>query len=151
MYLKCHRRFKDGKEHRYWSIVESVRTRRGVIKRPLLYLGEINDSQRAQWCSALDVLDASNGSVKQMGLFPDDRTPPPEVAHPIQIKLREMTLRHARQWGGCWLALELWKHLNLDEFWAARLPVSRQGTQYLSVLKTLTTYRLAAATQPHVA
>ena len=128
MYLKCHRRCKDGKEHRYWSIVESVRTRRGVIKRPLLYLGEINDSQRVQWCSALDVLDISDGSVKQMGLFPEDRTPPPEIAHPIQIKLREMTLRRARQWGGCWLALELWKQLRLDEFWAARLPASRKGT-----------------------
>ena len=142
MYLKCHRRFKDGKEHRYWSIVESVRTRRGVIKRPLLYLGEINDSQRAQWCSALDVLDASDGSVKQMGLFPEDRTPPPEIAHPIQIKLREMTLRRARQWGGCWLALELWNQLKLDEFWATRLPASRKGTEYLNVLKTLTSYRL---------
>jgi len=142
MYLKCHRRCKDGKEHRYWSIVESVRTRRGVIKRPLLYLGEINDSQRAQWCTALDVLDASDGSVKQVGLFPEDRTPPPEVAHPIQIKLREMTLRHARQWGGCWLALELWNQLRLDELWATRLPVSRKGTQYLNVLKTLTSYRL---------
>jgi transposase len=142
MYLKCHHRFKDGKAHRYWSIVESVRTRRGVIKRPLLYLGEINDSQRAQWCSALDVLDASDGSVKQMGLFPEDRTPPPEVPHPIQIKLREMTLRHARQWGGCWLALELWNQLGLDDFWATRLPVSRKGTPYLNVLKTLTSYRL---------
>ena len=57
MYLKCHKRLKDGKEHRYWSVVESVRTRRGVIKRQLLCLGEINDAQRAQWCSALDVLD----------------------------------------------------------------------------------------------
>ena len=77
MYLKCHKRFKDGKDHRYWSIVESVRTRRGVIKRQLLYLGEINDSQRAQWCSALDVLNESGDTVKQMSLFPEDRTPPP--------------------------------------------------------------------------
>jgi len=78
MYLKCHKRFKDGKAHRYWSIVESVRTRRGVIKRQLLYLGEINDAQRAQWCSALEVLDESNNTIKQMSLFPADRTPPPD-------------------------------------------------------------------------
>ena len=69
MYLKCHNRLKDGKEHRYWSVVESVRTRSGVIKRQLLYLGEINDTQRAQWCSALDVLEGSSPScVKQMSL-----------------------------------------------------------------------------------
>lgn len=142
MYLKCHPRFKDGKEHRYWSIVESVRTRRGVIKRPLLYLGEINDAQRAQWCSALDVLDESNDSVQQMSLFPDDRTPPPNVSNPVQVRLSQMTLRHPRQWGGCWLALELWNQLGLDSFWSARLPDSRLGTDWLNVLKLLVSYRL---------
>ncbi|MBU0678829.1 MAG: IS1634 family transposase [Verrucomicrobia bacterium] len=142
MYLKCHKRFKDGKEHRYWSIVESVRTRRGVMKRPLLYLGEINDAQRAQWCSALDVFDKSGGSVKQMSLFPEDRTPPPEILNPIQIRLNRMTLHRPRQWGGCWLAMELWRQLGLDGFWTPRLPASRKGTVWLNVLKTLVCYRL---------
>lgn len=142
MYLKCHPRFKDGKEHRYWSIVESVRTRRGVIKRPLLYLGEINDSQRAQWCSALDVLDEKENAIRQMTLFPDDRTPPPNIYNPVQIRLNQMTLRRPRQWGGCWLAMELWHQLGLDEFWRPRLPASRKGTAWLNVLKTLVSYRL---------
>ena len=142
MYLKCHRRFKDWKEHRYWSIVESVRTRRGVIKRQLLYLGEINDAQQAQWCSALDVLDESNDSVQQMTLFPEDRTPPAEISNPVQIRLNQMTLRHPRQWGGCWLAMELWNQLGLDAFWKAHLPDSRKGTDWLAVLKTLVAYRL---------
>ena len=52
------------------------------MKRQLLYLGELNDSQKAQWCSALDVFDESTGSVRQMSLFPEDRTPPPEVLNP---------------------------------------------------------------------
>ena len=142
MYLKCHKRLKDGKEHRYWSIVESVRTRRGALKRQLLYLGEINDAQKAQWCSALDVLDESNESVKQISLFPEDRTPPPDVSNPVQIRLSKMTLRHPRQWGGCWLALELWNQLGLDSFWETRLPESRKGTGWLNVLKTLVSYRL---------
>ncbi|MGB4240845.1 MAG: IS1634 family transposase [Kiritimatiellia bacterium] len=142
MYLKCHRRFKDGKEHRYWSIVESIRTRRGVLKRQVLYLGEINDSQRAQWCSAMDVLDGADDTVRQMTLFPEDRIPPPDIAHPIQVRLNQMTLWRARQWGGCWLALELWEQLELDDFWSARLAGSRKGTSWLNVLKTLTTYRL---------
>ncbi|MCK4563958.1 MAG: IS1634 family transposase [Verrucomicrobia bacterium] len=142
MYLRCHKRFKDGKEHRYWSVVESVRTKRGVHQRQLLYLGEINDSQRAQWCSALDVLDESNDSFKQMSLFPEDRIPPPEVSNPVQIRLGQMTLRHPRQWGGCWLALELWSQLGLDGFWVPRLPDSRKGTSWLNVLKTLVGYRL---------
>lgn len=142
MYLKCHARFKDGKEHRYWSIVESVRTRRGVMKRQVLYLGEINDAQRSQWCSALEVLDEADRSVRQLTLFPEDRTPPPDVSHPVQIRLNEMKLRHPRQWGGCWLALELWSQLGLDGFWRARLGESRRGTDWLNVLKTLASYRL---------
>ena len=119
-----------------------MRTQRGVMKRQLLYLGELNDSQKAQWCSALDVLDESNGSVQQMSLFPEDRTPPPEASNPLQIRLNQMTLRHPRQWGGCWLAMELWNQLGLDSFWAPRLPESRKGTGWLNVLKTLVSYRL---------
>lgn len=142
MYLRYHNRLKDGKEHRYWSIVESVRTRQGVHQRQLLYLGEINDAQCAQWCSALDVLDESNDTVKQMSLFPEDRTPPPEVSNPVQLRLSQMTLRHPRQWGGCWLAMELWNQLGMDSFWSPRLPESRKGTEWLNVLKTLVSYRL---------
>jgi transposase len=142
MFLRATKRIKDGKEHRYWSVVESVRTRRGVYQRQLLYLGELNDSQKAQWCSALDVLDESNDSIQQMSLFPDDRTPPPDVSNPVQIRLNQMTLRHPRQWGGCWLAMELWDQLGLDRFWEPRLIESRKGTEWLSVLKTLTAYRL---------
>ena len=53
MFVRCKRRFKDGKEHRYWSVVENVRVRGGrVVQRHVLYLGEINDSQRAAWCQA---------------------------------------------------------------------------------------------------
>jgi len=146
MYLKCHKRFKDGKEHRYWSIVESVRTRRGVIKgvikRQLLYLGEINDTQRAQWCSALDVLDEPDKTFKQMSIFPEDRQPPADVCNAVQIRLSQMTLHRPRQWGGCWLALELWSQLNLDRFWSGSLVQSRKGTAWLHVLKTLVCYRL---------
>jgi len=140
--LRATRRIKDGKEHRYWSIVESVCTRRGVHQRQLLYLGELNDSQKAQWGSALDVLDESNDCIRQMSLFPEDRTPPPDVSHPVQIRLPQMTLRHSRRWGGCWLAMELWNQLDLDRFWRPRLPDSRKGTGWLHVLKTLTAYRL---------
>jgi hypothetical protein len=142
MYLKCHKRFKDGKEHRYWSIVESVRTRRGVIKRHLLYLGEINDTQRAQWCSALDVLDEPDKTYRQMSIFPEDRQPPAGICNAVQIRLSAMTLHRPRQWGGCWLALELWNQLDLDRFWFAPLAASRKGTGWLHVLKTLVCYRL---------
>jgi len=141
MYLKCRKRLKDGKEHRYGSVVESLRTRRGVSKRQVLYLGEINDTQQAQWCQAMEVFDESKQIHRQMSLFPADRQPPQDIANPVQIRLNEMQLHHPRQWGACWLALELWAQLELDLFWRPRLPASRKGTPWLNVLKTLVCYR----------
>lgn len=112
------------------------------MKRQVLYLGEINDTQRAQWCSVLEVLDDTKGSYKQVSLFPDDRIPPPEISNPVRIRLNQMPLHRPRQWGGCWLAMELWDRLDLDRFWSERLEESRKGTHWLNVLKTLVAYRL---------
>ena len=70
MFVRCKRRFKDGKEHRYWSVVENVRVRGGrVVQRHVLYLGEINDSQRAAWCRSIEVVESKSRS-RQMALFP---------------------------------------------------------------------------------
>jgi transposase len=140
MFLRFTTRKKDGKTHRYWSVVENRRVRGGgSVQKTLLYLGEINDSQHAGWCRAIETLDG--GQSVQRYLFPSDREPPKEVAH-VQIRMDKLILRRPRQWGGCWLALELWKQLKLDEFWSPRLPPSREGTRWLHVLKTLVAYRL---------
>jgi Transposase DDE domain len=140
MFLRHTTRKKDGKEHRYWSVVENRRLRGGSsVQKVLLYLGEINDSQHAGWCKAIDALDGDK--PVQMFLYPADRQPPKEIS-PVQIRMDKLILRRPRQWGACWLTLELWKKLQLDEFWAARLPTSREGTRWLNVLKTLVTYRL---------
>ena len=76
MFVRCKRRFKDGKEHRYWSVVENVRVRGGrVVQRQVLYLGEINDSQRVAWCRSIEVVEGTSRS-RQMALFPEDREAP---------------------------------------------------------------------------
>ena len=62
MFVRCKKRFKDGKEHRYWSVVENVRVSGGrVVQRQVLYLGEINDSQRAAWCRSVEVVEGRHG------------------------------------------------------------------------------------------
>jgi len=143
MFLRSKKRFKDGKEHRYWSVVESRRHRSGkVSQRQVLYLGEINDSQRAAWCRAIEVLDDHREEYRPMALFPSDRAPPVMDCDVVQVRLSELSLHHPRQWGGCWLALNLWSQLRLDDFWSPRLPPSRKGTSWLNVLKTLVCYRL---------
>ena len=111
------------------------------MKRQVLYLGEINDVQQAQWCRALEVFDESAGKHRQLSLFPADRTPPTELINPVQIDLSRMQLHRPRQWGACWLALELWNQLELDAFWLPKLIPSQKGTNWVNVLKTLVCYR----------
>jgi hypothetical protein len=104
-FLRAKTRFKDGKEHRYWSIVENRRTSGGrVVQRHVLYLGEINDSQKAAWCRTIQVFDEGEEQPRQMTLFPEDRVAPPLACEVVQIRLSEWQLRRPRQWGACWLA-----------------------------------------------
>lgn len=143
MFLRAKKRFKDGKEHRYWSIVENRRLPSGkVSQRQVLYLGEINDSQKVGWCKAIEVLDDQHNRATQLALFPDDREAPELACETIQLRLSDLSLHRPRQWGSCWLGISLWDQLQLDSFWSECLPVSRKGTKWLNVLKTLVTYRL---------
>ena len=143
MFLKCRIRKKDGKAHRSWSVAESRRYGGGkVAQRHVLYLGEINDSQRLAWERAIEVFDEGAGEPRQMALFPADRIPPPGGVAALQVRLNELTLSHPRQWGGCWLADELWRTLHLDDFFGARLPLNREGTDWEKVLRLLVIYRL---------
>ena len=141
MFLRATTRNKDGKEHRYWSIVENRRVgKKRVVQQTLLYLGEINDCQYASWTRAIEALESGKG--RQVSLFPSDRDVPEGVPDAIQIRLSALTIRNPRQWGGCWLALELWDQLGLDDFWEERLEKSRKGTDWLLILKSLVVYYL---------
>jgi len=143
MFLRAKQRLKDGKLHRYWSIVENRRVAGNrVVQRQVLYLGEINDSQQAAWCKTIEVLQAEHPQSIQVALFPDDREAPPLACAVVQVQLSELRLCHPRQWGACWLACTLWDQLELDRFWADKLKPSRKGTRWLNVLKTLVVYRL---------
>ena len=143
LFLKCHPRVKDGKEHRYWSICENRRTAEGQrFQRQVIYLGEINDSQKANWIKQIEVFDEAKELCTTVALFAEDRVAPSLIGPAIQIRLAEFEVCRPRQWGACWLALWLWSILKLDEFWAERLPASREGTQWRLILKALSVYRL---------
>src|SRR5512145_2097176 len=101
MYLRCNRRIKDGKEHRYWNIVESKRCSGGrVVQRQVLYLGEINDGQREVWCRVIEAFDEKTQQRTQLALFPAQR-PVPDYArsYGVQVRLEAMELHRPRQWG----------------------------------------------------
>jgi hypothetical protein len=143
MFLHHKRRRKDGKEHRYWSIVANRRVAGGrTVQRHVLYLGEINDAQRAASCQTIEAFDEGDQQARQIALFPEDRAAPTLNCDVVHVGLSGLRLRRARQWGACCLACHLRDQLRLDDFWSLRLTASRQGTCWLNVLKTLVAYRL---------
>lgn len=143
MHLKVHRRKKDGKEHRYFSVVESRRVDRGkVVHRTVVYLGEINDSQQESWRKTLEVFDESSQKSRTLSLFPEDRDITGKNVDALQVRLNEMRLERPRAFGGCWLGCELWRQLKLDEFWQSRLPEGREGVPWEKVLRLLVVNRL---------
>lgn len=145
MFLKCSQRRKNGKMHRSWSVVESRRFSGGkVAHRHVLYLGELNDSQQRAWERSLAVFDEATGQERQLALFPADRPAPASDTESVQVRLDELRLENPRQWGACWLADQLWRTLHLDDFFGARLPLSREGTDWEKILRILVIYRLLA-------
>lgn len=145
MFLRSQVRKKDGKEHTYWSVVENKRLHDGrVAQRQVLYLGEVNDSQRAAWRKTLDAHTTGSNATSQIALFPHDRPAPTDDERVVRIRLDGLSLERPRQWGGCWLALELYRQLGLDTFFAKHLPASRKGTRWDQILQVLVTQRLLA-------
>jgi len=114
-----------------------------VVQRQVLYLGEINDSQREAWCRVIEAFDEDAQRHTQLALFPAHREVPEHAkGYGVKVRLEAMQLHRPRQWGACWLACQLYEQLGLDQFWQARLPDSREGTCWRHILETLICYRL---------
>jgi hypothetical protein len=143
MFLRATRRQKDGKEHRYFSIVENRRLASGkVVQRTVLYLGEINDSQQAAWRKTLEAFDEKEQRTRTLSLFPEDREIPADAVDAVQVKLSQLELRRPRTFGGCWLGCEIWRDLGLQEFWEQRLGEQRGEVDWTKVLQVLVLNRL---------
>jgi len=139
MFLRSVSRKKNGKEHRYFSIVENKRLADGrVVQRHVLYLGEINSSQESAWRKSIEVFEEGKDQPSMFSLFPDD----PGGAKlsddsMVRVRLSELRLCRPRQWGACWLVVKLWQELELDRFWGERLEQGRKGTRWDEVLLVL--------------
>jgi transposase len=143
MFLRSTVRKKNGKEHEYFSIVENKRVASGkVVQRHVLYLGEINSNQQEAWRKTIEIFEDGQTKPRTVALFPEDEAVEVSGDEVVQIRLKELQLKRPRQWGACWLATELYQKLQLDQFWAQKLPPSRKGTRWDLVLQILVTYRL---------
>jgi len=143
MFLRGTERKKNGKVHEYFSVVEERRLAdRSVVQRPVLYLGALNTAQEAAWRRSLEVLDEAAGVAEEPGLFPEERPVPPEELDRLEVKLSGLELRRPRAYGDCWLACWLWRELELDRFWEARLSLRRGPVAWAKVLQVLVVNRL---------
>src|SRR3970282_1302355 len=106
MFLRSTNRRKDGKDHRYFSVVENRRVPGGkTVQRTVLYLGEINDQQQAAWRKTLDVFDEEQQRYTTLSLFPEDRELPANALDSVQVRLSGLELRRPRSFGHFWRAL----------------------------------------------
>lgn len=143
MFLRRHGRSKDGKDHVYWSLVETVRTPDGPRQKRLCYLGELNSSAQARWLKTVEVFN-QQGETEQLKLFPSEVEPPEDDPQVARVLLNKVRLERTRQFGACWLGLEVWKRLELDRFFERVLDHEPAGVPWSRVAALLAINRLCA-------
>jgi hypothetical protein len=143
MFLKRRVRHKDGKDHVYYSVCESLRIHNGrTIQRRILHLGELNTRQEQSWQHSIDVINEDNGQILQRRLFADqERTAPPEE-DVIEVRLSSLRVRQPRRFGDCRAVTRLWRQLGLDIFWQEKPGSERGDVPWAKVLELLRTNRL---------
>jgi transposase len=143
MFIRSHQRIKDGKEHSYWSLVETVRTADGPRQKTLCYLGELNGSAHARWLKTIEVFN-EQGESRQLKLFPSDVEPPEDDPNVAQVLLNRIRLERTRQFGNCFVGLELWKRLGLERLFEEILDTDEADVPWSRVAAVLAINRLCA-------
>jgi len=143
MFLRPNHRSKDGKDHTYWSLVETVRTPDGPRQKTLCHLGELNGSAHARWMKTIQVFN-EQGETQQLKLFPSDVEPPVDDPQVARVLLNKVRLERTRQFGACYLGLELWKRLGLDRFFQQAVDHEMADVPWSRVTALLAVNRLCA-------
>jgi transposase len=143
MFLRPNHRIKDGKDHTYWSLVETVRTPDGPRQKTLCYLGELNGSAQARWLKTIEVFN-EQGEAEQLKLFPSHIEPPADDPQVARVVLNKVRLERTRQFGACYLGLELWKRLELNRFFEEAIDEAPADVPWSGIAALLTINRLCA-------
>jgi hypothetical protein len=143
MFLRPHQRSKDGKEHTYWSLVETVRTPDGPRQKTLCYLGELNGSAQARWLKTIELFN-EEGEAQQLKLFPSHVEAPEDDPEVARVLVNRVRFERTRQFGACFLGWELWKRLGLDEFFEQAVDGDGVDVPWSRVTAVLAINRLCA-------
>lgn len=143
MFLKAHARFKDGKRHVYYSLSESLRvSRKRVVQRTVLHLGELNTTQVERWQRTIEALQ-EDGQRRQLRLFTDREGQVPVAAEDVaEVILSSLVVRRPRRFGDCWIGCKLWEDLGLRAFWETALGEQRGEVPWAKVVELLVVNRL---------
>jgi transposase len=126
MFLRRYTRTKNGKQHVYFALVESVRTDAGPRQRVVAHLGELNAALERRWQRTV-AFHNRHGDVEQLRLFPDDDdSPTPDDPDIVRIRLRDVAWTNARRFGDVWLARWLWQYVGLDRITQRHIPQDKE-------------------------
>ena len=144
MYLRHAIRKKDGKVHRYWCLVRSVRVGRRVIQQTVAHLGELDGQGRLE---ARALARRLIGSPEQMQLFSDDSE---QLTVPVRVK--GIRIERSRQFGDVYLALALWRGTGLEELCARLLPIGKEHIAWSKIAAVLVAARFCEpSSELHIA
>jgi transposase len=143
MFVRSNHRRKDGKEHTYWSLVETVRTANGPRQKTLCYLGELNSSAQDRWLRTIEVFN-EQGEAQQLKLFPSHISAPGDDPQVARVLVNQVRLERTRQFGSCYLGWELWKRLGLEPFFQERVDQQEADVPWSKVAALLAINRLCA-------
>jgi transposase len=144
MFLKTHRIRKDGKEHVYYSLSESLRVSRSrVTQRTVLHLGELNTAQVDRWERTIETVH-EDGRRQQLRLFTDREGRAPAAEDVAEVLLSSLVVRRPRRFGECWIGCKLWEELGLRAFWDQALGGQRGEVPWAKVVELLAVNRLCA-------
>jgi transposase len=143
MFLKAHERCKDGKRHVYYSLTESLRvSRKRVVQRTVLHLGELNTTQVERWQRTIEAIH-EDGQRRQLRLFTDREGQVPVAADDVaEVILSSLVVRRPRRFGDCWIGCKLWEDLGLRAFWQDALGEQRGEVPWAKVVELLVVNRL---------
>jgi transposase len=144
MFLKTHRVRKDGKQHVYYSLCESLRVSRSrVTQRTVLHLGELNTTQVNRWQRTIETVQ-EDGQRQQLRLFTDREGLAPQGDDVAEVLLSSLLVRRPRRFGECWIGCKLWEDLGLRAFWQRCLGQERGEVPWAKVVELLVVNRLCA-------
>jgi transposase len=144
MYLRHTTRKKDGKVHRYWCLVRSVRIGRRVIQQTVAQLGELDERGRIQ---ARSLAQHLIGIPEQAQLFDDGCR---DVTVPVRLK--GIRIERSRQFGDVYMALALWRGMGLEDLCERLLPAGQERISWAKMATVLVAARFCEpSSELHIA